>query len=64
MTLLQQQARNGEVCEPHASGAEKEKWIEILQHLESKGHSDTVATFVFMCCFFWKLSSLNAELTP
>lgn len=33
MTLLQQQVRNGEVCEPHVSEVEKEKCIEILQNL-------------------------------
>lgn len=36
MTLLQQQVRNGEVCEPHVSEGEKEKWIEIFTKFRIK----------------------------
>lgn len=60
MTLLQQQGRNSEVGEPEVSEGRKEVDREIKK-LELKGQGDTGATFVFMCCFFQNLSSLNAE---
>ena len=61
MTLLQQPARNGEVREPQVSEGRKEEVDREIKKLESKGQGDFGATFVFMCCFFQNLSSLNAE---
>lgn len=51
-TLRQQQVRNDELCGSHVSEGRKEEMTRGIKKLESQGHGDTIASFVFIYFFF------------